>query len=72
MSVINEETRESDVPKQALEALTAAQIRSVQAGHPQVLVQDGVLVRISAGGTTVLKRLPKRRVVSVRTRFVKR
>lgn len=58
MSPLDDAGEDADVARQALEALAAAQRRSVKAGHPQVLVQNGQLVRITAEGVEVLKTLP--------------
>jgi hypothetical protein len=56
---------EVGVPEQAVQALTAAQERAVQAGHPVVLVQNGFLVRMERSGTTVLKQVPVRKKVRI-------
>jgi hypothetical protein len=67
MTANEADQEDAGVPEQAVEALTAAQRRAIQAGHPVVLVHDGFLVRMDQSGTTVLKRVPEREKVSIRT-----
>jgi hypothetical protein len=51
---------DADVPERAVAALYAASLRSIAAGHPQVVVQNGELVRITPEGVTVLKKVRSR------------
>jgi len=55
---------DADVPERALAALAAAYQRSVAAGHPQVVVRHGELVRVTSEGVTVLKKMRGRIQVS--------
>lgn len=66
MPTVDEVPQEDDVPELAVQALQAAQRRSEQAGHPQVVVRDGQLLRITATVTEVLKTMPARGKVAVR------
>ena len=68
MTPIVEDPQEAGVPDLAANVLPAASRRAAQAGHPLVLVKDGLLIRIEPSGTTVLKKLPARRRVAVRIR----
>jgi hypothetical protein len=68
MDTIEEDPQEAGVPELAASALTAAQHRAVQAGHPVVLVKNGWLVLVQQSGVTRLKELPPRRKVTVRTK----
>jgi hypothetical protein len=54
------ELEDADVPEMAVAALRAASLRSIAAGHQQVVVQNGELVRITPEGITVLKKVPGR------------
>jgi hypothetical protein len=67
MTTDETDLEEAGVPEQAVKALTAAQQQAAEAGYPLVLVQDGFLVRIDHTGTTVLKKMPARMKVSIRT-----
>lgn len=57
---------EAEDARMAVEALSAASRRALESGLPVVVVVDDKLVRIDSSGETVLKRLPPRRIVSVR------
>lgn len=70
MSELEIDREEDNVPELAVAALTAAHRRAVQAGHPQVLVRNGQLVRITSSGITVLKQLPSRYKVAIRKKIV--
>jgi hypothetical protein len=70
MPLTQEEQLEADVPALAVKALTAAQRRAAQAGHPQVLVRDGRLVQVTPTGTTELRTLGARRKVAARRKSI--
>ena len=67
MAPNDDERQEADVPALALAALQAAQRRAREAGHTLVMVRDGQLVQICGDTVTVLKQLPARKKVFVRT-----
>ena len=71
MTAIEEDEEETGVPELAVKALTAASRRAAKAGHPRILVKDRLLVRIDCHGTTVLKKLPPRKKVAIRTIRIK-
>ncbi len=60
--------QETAVPVLAVKALSAAHRRARASGRPVVLVVGGKLVRIDSQGETVLKNLPPRAKVTVRTK----
>jgi hypothetical protein len=66
MTLHDEDRLDAAVPELAVEALSAAYRRALQAGHTLVYVKDGVLVRRAPSGVTVLKQLPARQKVSTR------
>ncbi len=68
MATNEADRQESEIPKLVVKALTAAHYRAVQAGHPLVLVKNGALVRLEASKTTLLKQLPARKKVTIRTK----
>lgn len=65
----DDEPDDAVVPALAVLGLLAATRRTVEAGLPRVIVQDGQLVRIEGDRVTVLKSLPPRprRAVRVKT-----
>ncbi len=60
MESAEDDFQDADIPQQALQALAHAQQNSMKAGHPQVLVRDGYLVRISGETVQILKKMPDR------------
>jgi hypothetical protein len=60
--------QEAEVTHLAVQALTAAQQRAIHSGRSVLVVENGELVRIESPDRTVLKKLPPRRKVSVRTK----
>jgi hypothetical protein len=71
MNPLDDDRQDADVPELAVQALTAAHQRALQAGRPLVLVRNGQLVRIDSTGVTVLKQLPARKKVAVRKKSVR-
>jgi hypothetical protein len=59
----DEDIHDADVPEQALQALAKAQHAATVANLPQVLVRDGLLLRIQGESVTILKRLAGRKQV---------
>jgi hypothetical protein len=68
MPDIDDESQEADVPQLAVKALTEAHQRALAAGQTLVLVRDGRLIRITNDEVVVLKKLPDRKKVAVRTK----
>jgi hypothetical protein len=71
MTILEDDRLDAAVPELAVEALSAAYRRALQAGHTLVFVKDGVLVRRGASGITELKKIPARQKVSTRTKKAK-
>jgi hypothetical protein len=63
MTPDEDDIHDDDVPEQALQALAKAQEAATLANLPQVLVRDGVLLRIHGESVTILKRLTGRKQV---------
>jgi len=70
MATQDDDRLEADVPALALKALKEAQQRAAQAGHTRVLVRDGRLVSIRNGTITLLKQLPPRKKLTVRSKRI--
>jgi hypothetical protein len=62
-----EDVQDADVPELALQALANAQHAATLANLPQVLVRDGVLIRIHGESVTILKHLTARKPVQPAT-----
>ena len=71
MSSIETEPQEAEIAELAVQALTDAHKRAVKAGHMLVFVKNGELIQTGPLGTTVLKKLPPRKRVSVRVKRAK-
>lgn len=67
MAEFIDDSRDANVPEQAVQALKNAQLRAQKSGRTQVLVADGKLIRITNGQVTVLKDLPRRKKVTRRS-----
>lgn len=68
MSIYEEDRQDAAVAQQVAQVLSDAGRRAVRSGHAVVYVKDGVLVRQTTSGTTVLKTMPTRRKVTKRTK----
>ena len=68
MSPIEFDPDDEQVAEVAVAALNAAHRRAVDSGRPMVVLIGDELVRITAAGRTVLKKLPPRLKVAVRTK----
>jgi hypothetical protein len=59
----DDDIHDADVPERAVEALARAHHEATRANLPQVLLRDGLLVRIHGESVTILKRLAGRKRV---------
>ena len=65
------ESEEEEIPILAVEALSAANRLTLQAGATVVLVRDGKLIRIEPTGETILRTLSEKPKVLERTRQIR-
>jgi hypothetical protein len=63
-----ETSEDADVPALAVQGLNAASAKALQSGRPVVVVRGQQLVRLTADGAVVLKNLPPRRKLTVRSK----
>jgi hypothetical protein len=63
----DDDIHDADVPQLALQALANAQHEATVANLPQVLVRDGMLIRIHGESVTILKQLTARKPVQPAT-----
>lgn len=68
MSEIEVSQQESNIPALAVQALTMASRSAQASGRPVVMVVDEKLVRVGPFSSTLLRSLPPRMKVSVRTK----
>jgi hypothetical protein len=59
---------ESEVPELAVQALAEASRKARESGRTRVLVVNRMLVQTGPEGTVVLKQLPPRKQVAIRTK----
>ena len=68
MATIESEPHDAEIAELAVKALSAAHKRAAQAGRSLIFVKNGELIHVGPHGKTVLKKLPRRKKVSVRVK----